>query len=46
VIPEDVQEIFLDVCAHRIVLSQQVSNERLSAADVLTAVLRDVPMPR
>lgn len=46
VIPEDVQEIFLDVCAHRILLSQQARNERLSAADVLNAVLRDVPMPR
>jgi MoxR-like ATPase len=46
VIPEDVQEIFLDVCAHRILLSQQARNERLSAADVLNSVLRDVPMPR
>ena len=46
VIPEDVQEIFLDVCAHRILLSQQARNERLSADDVLNAILRDLPMPR
>ena len=46
VIPEDVREVFSDVCAHRILLSQQARNERLTAEDVLQAILRDVPMPR
>lgn len=42
VIPEDVQSVFLDVCAHRLVLRPQARVEGVSAADVLTEILRRV----
>lgn len=45
VIPEDVQAVFTDVCAHRILLSQKARTERKTAQDVLTQVLRDVAAP-
>ena len=45
VIPEDVQAVFTDVCAHRILLSQKAKTERKTAQDVLTQVLQDVAAP-
>ena len=45
VIPEDVQAVFTDVCAHRILLSQKAKTERKNAQDVLTQVLQDVAAP-
>lgn len=45
VIPEDVQAVFTDVCAHRILLSQKARTERKTAQDVLTQVLQDVAAP-
>ena len=45
VIPEDVQEIFKDVCAHRILLSQKARSERITADAVLEELLKEVPMP-
>ena len=45
VIPEDVQAVFADVCAHRILLTQRSKTARLSERDVLSQLLRDVPMP-
>ena len=45
VIPEDVQAVFTDVCAHRILLSQKAKTERKTAQDVLAQVLRDVAAP-
>ena len=45
VIPEDVQAVFADVCAHRILLSQKARTERKTAQDVLAQVLRDVAAP-
>lgn len=45
VIPEDVQAVFTDVCAHRILLSQKAKTERKTAQDVFAQVLRDVAAP-
>ena len=45
VIPEDVQAVFTDVCAHRILLSRKAKTERKTAQDVLAQVLRDVAAP-
>ena len=45
VIPEDVQAVFTDVCAHRILLSQKARTERKTAQDVLAQILKDVVAP-
>ena len=45
VIPEDVQAVFTDVCAHRILLSQKARTERKTAQDVLAQILKDVAAP-
>ena len=45
VIPEDVQCIFLDVCAHRIILNPKAKMAELSAADLLKQVLKEVKSP-
>ena len=45
VIPEDVQAVFSDVCAHRILLSQKARTERKTAQDVLAQILKDVAAP-
>ena len=45
VIPEDVQAVFTDVCAHRILLSQKARTERKTAQDVLAQILQDVAAP-
>ena len=45
VIPEDVQSVFLDVCAHRILLSQRARTERVTERDVLNGLLQDVAIP-
>lgn len=45
VIPEDVQSIFLDVCAHRIILNPKAKMAELSAADLLKQVLKEVKSP-
>ena len=39
VTPEDVREVFVDVCAHRIVLRPQARIESVSASDILDDVL-------
>ena len=44
-LPEDVQEIFADVCAHRVLLSQQAKTQQSTAQDVMQALLREVAMP-
>ena len=43
--PEDVQEIFCDVCAHRILRSQKARAERLSEEQILQQILKRVPLP-
>ncbi len=43
--PEDVQEVFCDVCSHRILLSQTARAEHQSQEDVLKQLLQTVPLP-
>ena len=45
VIPEDIQEVFADVCAHRIQLKMQAKVEGLTARDVLADIVKQVQTP-
>lgn len=45
VIPEDVQEVFCDVCAHRLVLRPQAQVEQVSAKELLQEILLQVKPP-
>ena len=45
VIPEDVQAVFLDVCAHRIVLKPQARVDGVSAAALLEEILKKTKTP-
>ena len=45
VLPNDVADIFADVCAHRLILSPKARITGASAADVLTELLETVPRP-
>lgn len=45
VIPEDVQAVFADVCAHRVLLSQNARTERLDVHAVMEQLLRSVDVP-
>lgn len=45
VIPEDVQAVFIDVCAHRLVMKPQAKIEGITATDVLKKILRHVKAP-
>lgn len=45
VIPEDVQAVFIDVCAHRLVMKPQAKIEGITAEDVLQKILRHVKAP-
>lgn len=45
VIPEDVQYIFTDVCAHRLVLRPQARVEGITAKDVLQEILGKIKPP-
>lgn len=45
VIPEDVQAVFIDVCAHRLVMKPQAKIEGVSAVDVLNDILKQIPAP-
>lgn len=45
VVPEDVQEVFLDVCSHRIVLKPQAKIEGLKEKTLLSNILREVEPP-
>ena len=45
VIVEDVREVFSDVCAHRILLSQRARMEKRTTADVMAELLRTVKVP-
>ena len=44
-IPEDVQDVFLDVCAHRLILRPQARVEGLDARDILKEILVEVKPP-
>lgn len=45
VIPEDVQAVFADVCAHRLLLSQKARSARLTAGAVLEEILEETKKP-
>lgn len=45
VTPEDVQEVFVDVCAHRLVLKPQARIESMTAQSILESVLETVEPP-
>ncbi len=45
VIPEDVMEVFADVCAHRMVLSQKARLNKTTAAAVLADIVKKVELP-
>ena len=45
VIPEDVQEIFTDVCGHRLVLDSKARINRVTADHVLRQILQETEAP-
>ena len=45
VLPDDVVDVFADVCAHRLILSPKARITGASATDVLTELLETVPRP-
>ena len=45
VIPEDIQSVYQDVCAHRLVLRPQARIEGITAEDVLRDILKKVKAP-
>lgn len=45
VIPEDIKQVFLDVCAHRLVMSPQARVSNVTGSEVLKEILRKVPEP-
>ena len=45
VIPEDIQSVFLDVCAHRLVLRPQARVDGVGAKDVLEGILGEIRPP-
>lgn len=44
-IPEDVRAVFVDVCTHRLLVSQKARANRIGAREVLEQVLQSVPVP-
>lgn len=42
VVPEDVQSVFLDVCAHRLILRPQVQVDGITARDILAEILQQI----
>ncbi len=45
VVPEDVQAVFADVCAHRVILTQKARLSGATAEQVLSELLRTVEVP-
>ena len=43
--PEDVSSVFVDVCAHRLVLEAKARLHELSAEEILTEILNSVKQP-
>lgn len=42
VVPEDVQSVFFDVCAHRLILRPQAQVDGITARDILAEVLQQI----
>ena len=45
VIPEDVRAVFLDVCAHRVILKPQARMEGRTVAELLERIMKSTPVP-
>ena len=45
VVPEDVQDVFIDVCAHRLILKPQARVQGVTERAVLAGILKDVYPP-
>ncbi len=45
VIPEDVQDVFIDVCAHRVILRAQAQVEGVTAVEILQKIMTQVKPP-
>lgn len=45
VVPEDVQDVFIDVCAHRLILKPQARVQGVTERAVLEGILKDVYPP-
>lgn len=45
VIPEDVSEVFYDVCAHRLILSTRARRENITAQHILEEILSQIEKP-
>ena len=45
VTPEDVQAIFLPILGHRVMISNEARYTKKTAADILSAILEDTPVP-
>ena len=45
VVPEDVQDIFIDVCAHRLILKPQARVQGITERSVLEGILKEVSPP-
>ena len=46
VIPTDVQFIFTDTVAHRLLLTRQAEQDQKTARDICSAILHKVPAPK
>lgn len=42
VVPEDVQSVFFDVCAHRLILRPQAQADGITARDILAEILQQI----
>jgi len=45
VIPEDIQHVFIDVCAHRVIPSQTARSKKITASQSLAVLLDEVAVP-
>lgn len=45
-IPEDVQAVFVDVCAHRLILNTKARREDISARNILEQIIERVDQPK
>jgi MoxR-like ATPase len=45
VLPQDVRDMVLDVCRHRLVLSYEALSENVSSDDILNQILDKIPLP-
>lgn len=45
VVPEDVQDVFIDVCAHRLILKPQARVQGITERSVLEGILKEVSPP-